>query len=228
MKKFLPVFLALCLGVSPVFGQEVQASAASAVAETELAEAVSAEAEYQETSALLSAETEEGIAAASATEQTALFGNDVPQLSMVRAFGGMGLVLCLLIGVYFGIRKFAPGYFPKMSSEGKNLKIIESLGMGDRRSIALVEVGGKRFLVGSTPQQINLLTALPEHFSLAGEDRGADSFKGVEVRQEGEERQAFRNLFDMGRKRSTKHTGNVLPDEVRRKMQRLREALENR
>jgi flagellar biosynthetic protein FliO len=227
MKIVLPVFLALCLGVAPVFGQNVEEISAAA-AEAELTEAAPSEAEYRETSALIQDGESIDSSMAAVAEEASLFGSDVPQLSVMRAFGGMGLVLCLLVGAYLGIRKFAPGYFPKMSSESKNLKVIESLGMGDRRSIALVEVGGKRFLVGSTPQQINLLTTLPEHFSLAAEGDGLNDSKGIEIREAGEERQAFRNMFDMGKKRSAKYTGNVLSEEVRRKMRRLNEALENR
>ena len=220
MKIFLPVFLALCMGVMPAFCQGVQAS--DAVAEVESAEAAQTEAESMETLLLA------GSSANVAAEESAMFGSDVPQLSMFRAFGGMGLVLCLLMGVYFGLRKFAPGYFPKTASGGKNLKIVESLGMGERRSIALVEVGEKRFLIGSTPQQINLLTVLPEHFSLVAEDDDVKETKSLKVKDEGE-RYAFRHMFEMGKKQTVKHSGNdVLPEEVRQKMRRLREALENR
>ena len=83
-------------------------------------------------------------------------------------------------------------------------------------------------MIGSTPQQINLLTTLPEHFSLPAEGSGLNDSKGIEIREAGEERQVFRNMFDMGKKRSAKYTGNVLSEEVRRKMRRLNEALENR
>jgi flagellar biosynthetic protein FliO len=223
MKMILPVFLAFCLGVAPVFSQDIQASAVEAVAVA----ADPAQPEAETASAAPAAPDTNAVAAAEA-EEALMFGSDVPQLSMLRAFGAIGMVLCALIGVYFGIRKFAPGYFPKISSGGKNLKIVESLGMGDRRSIALVEVGGKRFLIGSTPQQINLLTALPEHISLVAEDDGISDAAVAPVIKEDDERQVFRNLFDMGKKRSVRHSGNVLPDEVRQKMRRLREALENR
>ena len=226
MKIFLPGFLALCLGVVPVFSQGVRAPEA-ATAGTESVEAAYDNgydngAEYYETYA---PQSPAGSNVNATTEDTAMFSSDVP--SMFRAFGGMGLVLCLLLGVYFGIRKFAPGYFPKMASGGKNLKIVESLGMGDRRSIALVEVGEKRFLIGSTPQQINLLTVLPEHFSLVAEDNDVKEIKGVKVKGE-DEKQTFRNLFEAGKKRPIKHSREILPEEIRQKMRQLREALENR
>ena len=216
----LPVFLALCLGVAPVFSQYVQAPGTAAIAGTDEAAAAQTGAGFQEIPALPASP-----AVSAATEEAAVFGNDVPQFSMLRAFGGLGLVLCLLVGAYLGIRKFAPGYFPKMASEGKNLKIVESIGMGDRRSIALVEAGGKRFLIGSTPQQINMLTALPENFSLVDEESEAPV---VSVVKEEGEKQSFRSLFDIGKKHPARHSGHVLPDEIRMKMRRLREALENR
>jgi len=218
MKKILPVLLALCLGVAPVFSESVQTPGTAVVAGIEEAAAApQSEAGFQEIPALP--------VMGAAAEETASFGSDVPQFSMLRAFGGLCLVLCLLVGAYLGIRKFAPGYFPKMASEGKNLKIVESIGMGERRSIALVEVGGKRFLIGSTPQQINMLTALPEHFSLVAEESEAPV---APVAKEEGEKQSFRHLFDIGKKHHARHSGHVLPDEIRMKMRRLREALENR
>jgi flagellar biosynthetic protein FliO len=222
MKVFLPVFLALCLCAAPVFSQDAHVSDAAAVLEAESAEAAGAEAEHQGIFAPPPAQ-DINSATAVVAEEASLFGNDVPQFSILRAFGGLGIVLCLLVGAYMGIRKLAPGYFPAKASDGTNLKIVESLGMGDRRSIALVEVGGKRFLIGSTPQQINLLTTLPEHISLVAEDHELKELENTK-----EERQAFRNMFEFRKKRSGKQPGNVLSDEVLNKMRRLRESLENR
>ncbi|MDR0311628.1 MAG: flagellar biosynthetic protein FliO [Acidobacteriota bacterium] len=224
MKVILPVFLALCLGVVPVFCQD----ALIPDAETISAESAQSGIEAADASAP-PVMPEVNAAATVADGETPLFGADVPQFSMLRAFSGLGLVLCLLIGAYFGVRKLAPGYFPfpRVSPAGKNLKIVESLSMGDRRSISLVEVGGRRFLVGSTPQQINLLTALSEHFSLVAEDSEAGVTAESPVKEEGE-KHVFRNIFNrMGEKPATRR-GDVLPDEIRQKMRRLREALENR
>ena len=87
---------------------------------------------------------------------------------MFRAMGGLGLVLFLMIAGYFAARKFAPRYFAKGASE-TNLKIIETLSMGDKRSISMIQVGNSRFLVGNTAHQINLLTELPESISVVSE-----------------------------------------------------------
>lgn len=222
MKVILPVFLALCLGVLPVFSQDVQIP----VMETPATESAQSDMEPSgASSALINASPRSDTDMAAAAEPL-VFGGDA-SFSVLSTFGGMGLVLCLLIGAYFGVRKFAPQYFPRMSSEGKNLKIVESISMGERRSIALVEVAGKRFLIGSTPQQINLLTTLPEHFSLLTEADEVKDSVGTHVNNEEGEKQVFRNMFKIGETRSARRN-DVIPEEVRLKMQRLREALENR
>jgi hypothetical protein len=66
---------------------------------------------------------------------------------------------------------------------------------------------------------------LPEHFSLVAEDNEASDMNGV---KEESERRAFRNLFSMERRRPAANSGNVVSEEIRLKMRRLREALENR
>ena len=140
-----------------------------------------------------------------------------------RTLGGLGLVICLMIGAYFAAKKFAPRYFSKAASE-KNLRVIETLSMGDKRSISMIEIGNSRFLIGNTPNQINLLMALPEALSLVSEP---DAMAANPRSAGGKEPSApFRNLFEVEKKRSSQYTGNPLPDDIRMKMRQLREALE--
>ena len=151
---------------------------------------------------------------ASAMGETLPFEGGPPQISMARTLGGMGLVLCLIMAAGLGIRRFVPGIFSRVSG-GKNIRLIESLGMGDRRSVSLIEVGGSRYLLGSTPGSVNLLAMLPEHISLVAEGNLAES-----------EKSHFRNLFDVEKKRSEQYEGNMPSESIRLKMRRLREALE--
>jgi flagellar biosynthetic protein FliO len=145
------------------------------------------------------------------------------QFPMVRAIGGMGLVLFLLLGAFFCIKKFAPRYFNKQSGE-RNLRVIETLSMGDRRSISVIEVAGSRLLVGNTPQQINLLAALPDALSLVSEpDAIVTKTKRDAVR---EPRAPFRNLFETEKNRTMQYSASPLPEELRTKMRQLRDALE--
>jgi flagellar biosynthetic protein FliO len=145
------------------------------------------------------------------------------QPSVLKAVGGLGLVIFLMIGTFFAAKKYAPRYFSKPASQ-KDLKILETLAMGDRRSISLIEVGGSRLLVGNTPQQINLLAALPEPVSLISEPEEtipipkATNKKGSGVQ--------FRNLFEVEKNRPAQRAGHPLPDDLRVKMRQLRDALE--
>jgi flagellar protein FliO/FliZ len=144
-------------------------------------------------------------------------------LPVLRTIGGLGLVLCLIAGGYFVAKKIAPRYFAKSASE-KNLKIIETLSMGDKRSISMIEVGNNRFLVGVTPHQINLLAALPEPLSVVSESETLPVASKSEAFKES--MTPFRHLFEVEKKRPTQFAGNPLPDDLRTKMRQLRESLE--
>jgi flagellar biosynthetic protein FliO len=142
---------------------------------------------------------------------------------VARTIGGLGLVVCVMIGAYFAARKLAPRYFTKVGTE-KSLKVIETLAMGDRRSISLIEVANNRFLVGNTPHQINLLAALPEAVSLLSEPNTLPANQKDTIRDES--RTPFRSLFEVEKKRAAQYMGHPLPEDIRSKMRQLREALE--
>lgn len=145
------------------------------------------------------------------------------QFPVMRTVGGIGLVACLMIAAFFVAKKFAPRYFHKPASQ-RSLKIIETLAMGDKRSISLVEVDNSRFLVGNTPHQINLLAALPESLSLVSEpERTSAAPKPINRR---ESSSPFRNLFEVEKNRPAQYAGSRLPEDLRAKMRQLREALE--
>jgi flagellar biosynthetic protein FliO len=144
------------------------------------------------------------------------------QFPTIKVIGGMGLVTCLMAVVYFGAKKIFPQYFSKPKSM-KNLRIVETLALGDRRSVALIEVGESVFLIGNTPQQINLVAALPDGFSLASESEPAiAAAKGSYAK---EAAMPFRNLFEVEKSRLQKND-SPLSDDLRIKMRQLREALE--
>ncbi len=152
-------------------------------------------------------------------------GTGVPDLgfSILRAVGGLGLVLTLILGGYFAIRKFAPQYFTK-STPSQNMKILETLSMGDRRSISLVEVGNSRFLVGNTPQQINLIMALQDSLSLTTESEAIRPLpKPAPKTEPGPQ---FRKMYDFEKSWTVQRGANPLPDDLRMKMRQLRRALE--
>lgn len=151
-------------------------------------------------------------------------GTAIPDLgsSVLRTVGGLGLVLTLIVAGYFAVRKFAPQYFTK-SSSSQNMKILETLPMGDRRSISLIEMGNSRLLVGNTPQQINLIMALPDSLSLLSE---SEAIRPQVAAPSNEPGQHFRKMYDFEKSRTVQRGANPLPDDLRMKMRQLRRALE--
>jgi flagellar biosynthetic protein FliO len=143
--------------------------------------------------------------------------------TMFRAIGGLGLVLFLLIACYFAARKLAPRYFAKGASDN-NLKLIETLSMGDKRSISMIQVGNSRFLVGNTANQINFLARLPEPISMVSEPETLSETPKASSKKES--MVPFKKMFEIEKKRPTQFAANPLPDDIRNKMRHLREALE--
>jgi flagellar biogenesis protein FliO len=137
---------------------------------------------------------------------------------LIKTAGGIGLVVSLILGGYFVFRRFAPQCIARRPAE-RTLRVIESVSMGDKRALAIVQVGSKQFLVASTPGQIALLTALPDAGSApAGEAPRAEAAPGAK----------FRNLYELEKKSDPVRPAArpVLPPDIRGKMQQLRKALE--
>lgn len=77
---------------------------------------------------------------------------------LVRALLGMLLVLGLVALLAFLLRR---GVIALPGQRGPRAVAVEhSLALGDRRSIVIVAVDGRRFLLGLTSSQINLVTEL--------------------------------------------------------------------
>jgi flagellar biosynthetic protein FliO len=140
----------------------------------------------------------------------------------IRTVGGVGLVLCLIVAATMVFRRFAPQYFPKRPVE-RTLRLIENLSMGEKRSVALVEVGGQQYLVGNTPHQISLLAVLES----AGQASASDGVEPGSARPS-PKKSGFLKLYRAEqRKPSRKPSGeSILPADIRGKMQELRQALE--
>lgn len=50
----------------------------------------------------------------------------------------------------------------------KRLRLVESLPLGERRFVAVINVDGRDFLVGAAPQSVALLTELINEEEMAG------------------------------------------------------------
>jgi flagellar biosynthetic protein FliO len=96
--------------------------------------------------------------------------------SGLRAFGSLVLVLGLAGGSLWALRKYGRGRLP--GGGGGKLRVEETLALGDRRFVSILEAEGERFLIGLTPQGISLISRLDPG------DRGEpDSFDEALSRQ---------------------------------------------
>jgi len=75
----------------------------------------------------------------------------------VRAVFAVLLVLVLIVAAVYVSRKL----LPKITNlPGKEIRIIETAHLGPRRTIHVIDVGGRRLLVGSTNENITKLADL--------------------------------------------------------------------
>jgi flagellar protein FliO/FliZ len=71
------------------------------------------------------------------------------------------LVLVLAAVAAIVLRKVMPRLRTASGRPGRSMRIVETLSLGPKRSIHLVEVGPKRFLVGDTPSGLTMLGEAP-------------------------------------------------------------------
>ncbi len=138
--------------------------------------------------------------------------------SFLRVVGGLGLVLSLIVLGTYATRKLAPQYFSKKAAE-RSLKLIETLPMGERRSIAVIEIDERRLLIGNTPNQITLLASLGESGSFAANQDAAATTSPTPS-------ESFKNLYEFERNGPGRSKVKIIPPDVRAKMRQLRETLE--
>ena len=140
--------------------------------------------------------------------------------SFLRVVGGFGLVLSLIIFGTLGIRKYAPQYFAKKVTE-RSLRLVETLPMGERRSIAVIEIDERRLLIGNTPNQITLLAALGENGAVLA-DQAVSSVEATSYAPS----PSFKNLYEFEKNGSGRNKMKIIPPDIRAKMRQLRESLE--
>ncbi len=78
--------------------------------------------------------------------------------TVLRAFAGVVLVLGLVIGLAILLRR---GVLRLPGQHGARVLSVETaLSLGDRRSVVIVNAEGRRFLLGLSTTQVNLLSEL--------------------------------------------------------------------
>jgi len=78
--------------------------------------------------------------------------------SGLRTFGSLVLVLGLAGLSLWALKKYGRGRVP--GGGGGKLKVEETLALGDRRFVSILDAEGERFLIALTPQGIHLLSKL--------------------------------------------------------------------
>jgi flagellar biogenesis protein FliO len=81
-----------------------------------------------------------------------------PAPSGLRTFGSLVLVLGLAGASLWALKKYGRGRVP--GAGGGKLRVEETLALGDRRFVSILDAEGERFLIALTPQGISLLSRL--------------------------------------------------------------------
>lgn len=144
----------------------------------------------------------------------------------IKAIGATGLLLSL---VFLGIqifRRYAPQYFAPKPAE-RMLRLVESVGLGEKRSVAVIEFSGQKYLIGNTPSQITLLASLSGAPAATGTTMSAPAVERP-VNTPTVARGGFLSLLTSQKNQRPAAAGSpaILPPDIRGKMRELREALE--
>ena len=78
---------------------------------------------------------------------------------LMRTFGALLLIVGLIVAVAWGMRRFGGARFGTPREDAPELSVLNSVALGDRRSLAIVRFGERTLLIGSTAQAITLLAA---------------------------------------------------------------------
>ena len=71
----------------------------------------------------------------------------------------LALVLLLAYGTIYALKRFT-GFKNGLAQGKQRIRVLENAGLAANRSLHLVEVGSRKFLVSSTPTQVNLIAEL--------------------------------------------------------------------
>ncbi|MCL1924781.1 MAG: flagellar biosynthetic protein FliO [Defluviitaleaceae bacterium] len=104
------------------------------------------------------------------------------QLALTPALGFSNVIMLLfslafviVLAIY--VTKLVAG--AKLRGFGKNLKIIESIGVGQNNSVLLLKVGEKYILIGTGKDSVNLLCNIDEHDIVLEERQQTPDFKNM-------------------------------------------------
>jgi flagellar biosynthetic protein FliO len=89
-------------------------------------------------------------------------------MTLARFIVSLVLVLGLAYATILGLKRFT-GLKSAGGSSGRRIKIVENSQLGPNRALHLVEIGGRRLLVASTPNQVSLIAEIEAEAPREGE-----------------------------------------------------------
>ncbi len=85
--------------------------------------------------------------------------NGLSGMDMLRFAASLVLVLCLLGGLLWALKRMQSGV--RAGGGQRQLHVIDAVSVGPRQKIALVRVGDRDVLVGVSPTQLTALGSWP-------------------------------------------------------------------
>jgi flagellar protein FliO/FliZ len=76
---------------------------------------------------------------------------------LVRTLGALLLIIGLIVAAGWGIKRFGGARFGNAKEKAPGLSILNSVSLGERRSLMIVRYGDRTLLLGSTAQSVTLL-----------------------------------------------------------------------
>lgn len=109
----------------------------------------------------------------SESKSNSLFGNDPNFVTNTNSGSGTReLFFRFMVSVLFLVALGAGGiyiskrFLPKITNlSGKEIRIVETVHLGPRKAVHLLEIGERRFLIGSTNENITRLADLTSAFT---------------------------------------------------------------
>ncbi len=92
------------------------------------------------------------------SSESSIVGSGATQLDLAATTGSLVLVIAVILGLAWLLKRMR---VPNLVQQ-QGLKIVRQLPVGTKERIAIVEAGNEQFLVGITPQSIQLISKLDE------------------------------------------------------------------
>ena len=101
---------------------------------------------------------------------------NAPPIDWLRMSGSLLLVIALLLGMLWTLKRLK--VMQEKNSGPRQMELLETLSVGVRQKIALIQVGSRQVLVGMTPGQFTALgswdTAVGADAALAPNSRAQE------------------------------------------------------